>query len=100
MSVETEIEAALRTVYDPEVPVNIFELGLIYGLEVDSHGRARIQMTLTSPGCPVAVELPVEVKNSVESLPGVSHCEVDVVWDPPWSPAMMSDAARLELGLM
>ena len=100
MSVEREIEAALRTVYDPEIPVNIFELGLIYSVHVEPDGMALIQMTLTSPGCPVAVELPVEVKSRVESVPGVSSCEVDVVWDPPWSPAMMSDAARLELGLM
>ena len=100
MSTEREIEAALKAVYDPEVPVDIVELGLVYSIDLDPSGLARIQMTLTSPGCPVAQELPVEVQRAVEAVAGISRCEVEVVWDPPWSPAMMSEAARLELGLM
>ncbi len=88
----------LKTCYDPEIPVDIYELGLIYEVDISDEGRARITMTLTSPMCPVAETLPVEVEQKVASLPGVAKAEVDLVWEPPWEPSMMSDAARLQLG--
>lgn len=90
----------LRTVYDPEIPVNIFELGLIYKIDIDDDNHVRIDMTLTSPACPVAGILPEEVKGKVESVEGVSGATVDVVWDPPWNPGMMTEEAQLELGMM
>jgi FeS assembly SUF system protein len=89
----------LRTVYDPEIPVNIYELGLVYQVDVSPEGHVQVRMTLTSPMCPVAESLPPEVEAKVRAVPGVSSTEVEVVWDPPWSPAMMSEAARLELNL-
>ena len=89
---------ALHTVYDPEIPVDIYELGLIYDIEVDPDGHARIRMTLTSPMCPVAESLPVEVEQKVQSVEGIRSTSIDLVWDPPWNPGMMSEAARLELG--
>ena len=89
----------LRTVYDPEVPVNIHELGLIYDLVVDPNGEVGIRMTLTSPACPVAGSLPGEVERKVKAVPGVTAVKVDLVWDPPWEMSMMSEAARLHLGL-
>lgn len=91
---------ALRTVYDPEIPVNIFELGLVYKIDVDDQNVVRIDMTLTSPMCPVAETLPEEVKAKVEALDGVSTAMVSVVWDPPWSPSMMTEEAQLELGII
>jgi FeS assembly SUF system protein len=91
---------ALRTVYDPEIPVNIFELGLVYKIDVDDHNAVHIEMTLTSPMCPVAETLPEEVKSKVEALEGVSGATVAVVWDPPWNPSMMTEEAQLELGMM
>jgi FeS assembly SUF system protein len=90
---------ALRTVYDPEIPVNIFELGLVYKIDVDDHNAVHIDMTLTSPMCPVAETLPDEVKSKVEAIDGVSAAAVDVVWDPPWNPSMMTEEAQLELGM-
>jgi FeS assembly SUF system protein len=90
--------AALKTCYDPEIPVDIYELGLIYEIEVERSGAVKIRMTLTSPMCPVAESLPVEVKQKVEELPSVGGVEIDLVWEPPWAPTMMSEAARLELG--
>jgi FeS assembly SUF system protein len=96
---EDGIVEALKTVYDPEIPVNIYEMGLIYDLNVEPGGRVQIKMTLTSPGCPVAGTLPGEVKDKVESVPGVAGAEVEVVWDPVWNPSMMSEAARLQLGM-
>jgi FeS assembly SUF system protein len=96
---EDGIVEALKTVYDPEIPVNIYEMGLIYDLNVEPDGRVQIKMTLTSPGCPVAGSLPGEVKDKVESVPGVAGAEVEVVWDPVWNPSMMSEAARLQLGM-
>ena len=99
-SVKDGIVAILKTVYDPEIPVDIYELGLIYEAEVDAEGKARIRMTLTSPMCPVAETLPPEVEAKVRSVPGVSDVELELVWDPPWSPAMMTEAARLELGMV
>jgi len=97
--IEDGIVEALKTVYDPEIPVNIYEMGLIYDLNVEPDGRVQIKMTLTSPGCPVAGTLPGEVKDKVETVPGVAGAEVEVVWDPVWNPSMMSEAARLQLGM-
>jgi FeS assembly SUF system protein len=90
----------LRTVYDPEIPVNIHELGLIYSVDVSPTGQVDIQMTLTSPGCPVAGTLPPEVEEKAEAVPGVTEANVEVVWDPPWNMDMMSEEAKLELGLL
>jgi FeS assembly SUF system protein len=87
----------LKTVYDPEIPVDIWELGLIYDLDVDEAGGVKIRMTLTSPMCPVAETLPPEVEAKARGVEGVSDVKLDLVWDPPWSPSMMSEAARLEL---
>lgn len=90
---------AIRTVYDPEIPVNIVELGLIYDVFVDAQGVAGIRMTLTAPGCPVAQSLPVEVAQKVKTVPGVTDAKVDVVWEPAWTKDRMSEAAKLQLGL-
>lgn len=89
---------ALRGVYDPEIPVNIYELGLIYRCDVSPEGDVAIEMTLTAPACPVAGEMPGVVENAVRAVPGVRDVKVDLVWDPPWDQSMMSEAARLELG--
>jgi FeS assembly SUF system protein len=94
-----EIIEQLRTIYDPEIPVNIYELGLIYDIGVTPQGAVDIKMTLTSPGCPVAGTLPPEVQDKAAGIPGVTEAKVDVVWDPPWNMDMMSDEAKLELGL-
>jgi FeS assembly SUF system protein len=91
---------ALRTVYDPEIPVNIFELGLVYKIDVDDRNGVHIDMTLTSPMCPVAETLPDEVKAKVEAVDGVTGAAVNVVWDPPWNPSMMTEEAQLELGMI
>ena len=98
-ALEPAILGAIRTVFDPEIPVNIVELGLIYGVVVDADGVAGVRMTLTAPGCPAAQSLPVEVAQKVKAVPGVTDAKVDVVWDPPWTKDRMSDAARLQLGL-
>ena len=90
---------AVRTVFDPEIPVNILELGLVYDVWVDAAGVAGVRMTLTAPGCPAAQSLPVEVARKVKAVPGVTDAKVDVVWDPPWSKDRMSDAAKLQLGM-
>ncbi len=90
---------ALRTVFDPEIPVNIYELGLIYDVAVDAQSDVGIKMTLTSPHCPVAETLPGEVRDTAAAVPGVGRVDVEVVWDPAWNPGMMSEAARLELGM-
>jgi FeS assembly SUF system protein len=90
----------LRTVYDPEIPVDIFELGLIYKIDIDDHNQVRIEMTLTSPMCPVAETLPGEVKAKVEAVEGIAGAVVDVVWEPPWNPGMMTEEAQLELGML
>ena len=92
------IVEALKTVYDPEIPVDIFELGLIYDIEVNETGSAKVRMTLTSPMCPVAESLPGEVEMKVASVSGVNGAEIDLVWEPPWEPSMMSEAAKLTLG--
>ncbi len=90
---------ALKSCYDPEIPVNIYELGLIYGINIEDSGIVNIDMTLTSPACPVAGSLPPEVENRVEGIPGVKKCNVRVVWDPPWGMHMMSEEAKLQLNL-
>jgi FeS assembly SUF system protein len=92
---------ALRTVYDPELPVNIYDLGLVYGLDVDEAvGKVRIRMTLTAPGCPVAQTFPATVEGVVEAVEGVNDARVELVWEPPWSRDRMSEAARLDLGMI
>jgi FeS assembly SUF system protein len=96
---ESVIEA-LKSVYDPEIPVDIYELGLIYDVEVSADGDATITMTLTTPHCPVAESLPNEVELRVLSVPGIRDAVVNLVWDPPWDPTRMSDEARLELGML
>jgi FeS assembly SUF system protein len=95
---ESAIVDVLKTIYDPEIPVNIYEIGLIYNVDVQAGGKVAIKMTLTSPACPAAQELPQQVKERTESVAGVTSADVEVVWDPAWSPAMMSEAARLQLG--
>ncbi len=90
---------AIKSCYDPEIPVNIYELGLIYQIRVKSDGKVSIKMTLTSPNCPAAQSLPAEVREKVAQINGVTDVDLDIVWDPPWNPSMMSEAARLELGI-
>ena len=97
--VENGIVEALKTVFDPEIPVNIYELGLIYDIDIQAEGAVQVKMTLTSPGCPVAGSLPGEVRDKVAGVPGVASVDVELVWDPSWNPSMMSEAARLELGM-
>lgn len=96
---EAQVIEAIQTCYDPEIPVNIYELGLIYDVQVDPSGAVAIRMTLTSPSCPSAEQLPVEVEEKVRAIPGVTSAKVDVVFDPPWEPSRMSEAARLQLGM-
>jgi FeS assembly SUF system protein len=91
---------AIRTVYDPEIPVNIYELGLVYTIDINDENEVKIVMTLTAPGCPVAGDMPGWVADAVEPLPGVKQVDVDLTWEPPWGMDMMSDEARLELGFM
>ena len=91
---------ALKEIYDPEIPVNIYELGLIYGVEVTKDGHAAVTMTLTTPHCPVAESMPAEVELRVGSVPGIAVADVALVWDPPWDPQKMSDEAKLELGML
>ena len=91
---------ACRSVYDPEIPVNIYDLGLIYTIEIDAENAVRVIMTLTAPGCPVAGEMPGWVADAIEPIPGVKQVDVQLVWDPPWGMDMMTDEARLELGFM
>jgi FeS assembly SUF system protein len=90
----------LGTVYDPEIPVNIYELGLVYDVDVDQAGNVVVRMTLTSPGCPVAAYMPSEVESKVLMIPGVTGAKIILVWDPPWDPSMMSEAAKLQLGFL
>jgi FeS assembly SUF system protein len=95
-----QIIGVLRTCYDPEIPVNIYELGLIYDVSVDESNNAYVKMTLTSPACPAAGTLPGEVEDKIRALPSIKDVRVDVVWEPPWNPDMMSDVARYELGMI
>jgi FeS assembly SUF system protein len=99
LEIKPRVIEALSTVYDPEIPVNIFELGLIYDVIVDSAGVVGVKMTLTAPACPAAQTLPVEVRDKVRRISGVSDARVEIVWDPPWSKDRMSDAAKLQLGM-
>jgi FeS assembly SUF system protein len=94
------IIVALKEIYDPEIPVNIYDLGLIYNVEVTDEGHAAVTMTLTTPHCPVAESMPAEVELRVGSVPGVAVADVNLVWDPPWDPQKMSDDAKLELGML
>lgn len=99
-TLEDRIVEALQTIYDPEIPVNIYELGLIYNVAVQDDNHVDVIMTLTSPACPVAGSLPGEVEAKVEGVAGVESANVELVWDPQWNPSMMSEAARLDLGMM
>ena len=90
---------AIKTVYDPEIPVNIYELGLIYDLDIDPKGNVAVKMTLTAPGCPVAGTMPQMVRDAVAKVEGLNDIDVDLVWDPPWDKSRMSEAAQLELGM-
>jgi FeS assembly SUF system protein len=96
---EAVIEA-LKDIYDPEIPVNIYDLGLIYDVEITPEKHALVKMTLTTPNCPVAESMPGEVELRIGSVPGIGHAEVELVWDPPWDPQKMSDEAKLELGML
>ncbi len=96
---EDQVLEAIATVFDPEIPVNIYELGLIYAVEIGDDAAVKVEMTLTAPGCPAAQELPINVKDAVMAVPGVTSCHVDTVWDPPWDPSRMSDEARLSLNM-
>ena len=96
---ETAILDAICTVYDPEIPVNIYELGLIYAVEIADGGAISIEMTLTAPGCPSAQELPEMVRDAVMAVPGVTNADVTTVWDPPWNPSRMTEEARLSLNM-
>ena len=98
-AVRALIIEVIRTVHDPEIPVNIYEMGLIYDIDVNPAGVVAITMTLTSPACPVAGTLPIEVEEKVKAVDGVTACKVDIVWDPTWTPDLMSEAAKLELGM-
>ena len=97
---QAAVVEALKSVYDPEIPVDIYELGLIYDVDISEDGDAVVTMTLTTPHCPVAESLPNEVELRVLSVPGIRDAEVKLVWDPPWDPSKMSDEARLELGML
>jgi FeS assembly SUF system protein len=97
---DDRVVEALKTVYDPEIPVNIYDLGLIYGMNISPEGVVDLEMTLTAPGCPVAEHFPSWVEDAVRSVEGVADAHVELVWDPPWSPERMSEEAKLELGFM
>jgi|TARA_B110000263_G_scaffold226068_1_gene217451 FeS assembly SUF system protein len=99
MDLKKEIIEEIRKIYDPEIPVNIYELGLIYNVKVENNNTAKIIMTLTSPNCPVAESLPKEVKDSVMQVEGIEKVDLDLVFEPPWDKSMMSEAAKLELNL-
>jgi FeS assembly SUF system protein len=96
---EGKVVDALKKVFDPEIPVNIYELGLVYSIDVSDEAKVGIRMTLTAPACPVAGTLPGEVERMVKSIPGVSDAKVELIWDPPWRPDMMSKMARIMLGM-
>ena len=99
MSLKEQVVAAMKKVYDPEMPVNIYELGLIYAVDVDAEGKVEIRMTLTAPNCPVAGTLPADVERAVRAVPGVSDVKLELTFDPPWSKDRMSEAAKLALGI-
>ena len=97
--VKEGVIAMLRDVYDPEIPVNVYDLGLIYEIKLTEENDATVRMTLTTPNCPAAGQLPLDVRYKVQSVPGIRHADVEITWDPPWSKDMMSEAARLALNL-
>jgi FeS assembly SUF system protein len=97
---EAKVIDVLQTCYDPEIPVNIYELGLIYNIDVSAEGAVNIKMTLTSPACPVAESLPPEIEAKVKAVEGVTSAKIDIVWEPPWTPEKMSEAAKLQLNIM
>ena len=99
-AVKESVIQALRTVYDPEIPVNIYDLGLIYSLQVDAEGKVELEMTLTAPGCPVAQTFPGTVEQAVKGVDGVADAHVELVWDPPWNQDRMTDEVKLQLGLL
>jgi len=99
MDLKNKIIAEIKKIYDPEIPVNIYELGLIYDIKVDEKNNVKINMTLTTPNCPVAESLPKEVKDSIMEIKEVNKVDLDLVWDPPWDKSMMSESAKLELNL-
>ena len=99
MELKDQIIEEIKKIYDPEIPVNIYELGLIYDIKVENKNTAKVKMTLTSPNCPVAESLPNEVKDSIMQVEGIDKVDLDLVWDPPWNKTMMSESAKLELNL-
>lgn len=99
IQLEQHVIAALRNIYDPELPVNIYDLGLIYNIDINDHSEVFVRMTLTAPGCPVAGSLPAEVECSIKAVEGVNDAHIELVWDPPWNQDNMSDEAKLTLGL-
>ena len=99
MNLKDKVIAEIKKIYDPEIPVNIYELGLIYDINIDKDNKVKIDMTLTSPNCPVAESLPNEVKNSVKEIKDVKNVDLNLVWEPPWDKSMMSESAKLELNL-
>ena len=99
MELKDKIIEEIKKIYDPEIPVNIYDLGLIYDIKVEDKNTAKIKMTLTSPNCPVAESLPKEVKDGIMQVEGIDNVDLDIVWDPPWNQTMMSEAAKLELNL-
>ena len=99
MELRDKVIAEIKKIYDPEIPINIYELGLIYDVKVENKNTAKVKMTLTSPNCPVAESLPKEVKDGIMQVEGIDKVDLDLVWDPPWDKSMMSEAAKLELNL-
>ena len=99
-NIKNKIVEEIKKIYDPEIPVNIYELGLIYKIEVDNKNKVNINMTLTSPNCPVAESLPGEVENAAKAVDGIGDVQLELVWDPPWDMDRLGEAARLELGLI
>ena len=99
INIKNKVVEEIKKIYDPEIPVNIYELGLIYKIEVDDKNKVNINMTLTSPNCPVAESLPKQVKDSIMKIEGVSHVNLNLVWEPPWNKDMMSETAKIELNL-
>ncbi len=99
MNLKDKVIAEIKKIYDPEIPVNIYELGLIYDIKIDQKNNVKVNMTLTTPNCPVAESLPKEVKGSIMEIKEVNKVDLDLVWDPPWDKSMMSEAAKLELNL-
>jgi FeS assembly SUF system protein len=100
LDLETRVVEALRTIYDPEIPVDVYELGLIYDLKVDTSGVVHLQMTLTTPNCPEGASIPSRIENKLRTITGLRDVKLEIVWDPPWTPNRMSEAAKLQLGFL